>query len=176
MVTWMDTLPYKGALECNMYESNVSIGSAHHGNGILDQSQLTMQQKGHVSQPRIPTENWEFSPTEQGPHQNFITWKSNEITKCELRQWHFTHCDKLHLGSNTIEHDPCQSHTPPSFSLGLHRKPIQASYANWQLEGDREQPFGRLGSQRLTKEERHGLVVLVDDNSLPPTDKSRYAN
>jgi len=45
----MDTLSDKGALECNLYESNVSIGSAHHGNGILDQSQLTMQQQGGMS-------------------------------------------------------------------------------------------------------------------------------
>jgi len=35
MVTWMDTLPYKGALECNLYESNVGFGSAHHCNGPM---------------------------------------------------------------------------------------------------------------------------------------------
>lgn len=124
-----------------------------HGNGILDQSQLTMQQ------PAMDT-HW------------------------EMRRWAL-HFMKLHLGSNTIEHGTCQYQyiIPDHLShWGLHKNPTRASCATRQLEPDSEERFGWLGSARdevrgSPKRRDINVVVLVDDNSLPPIDQEgRGAN
>jgi len=101
--------------------------------------------RGHVSQPRIQTENWDSFSPQQGPRPNFITWKSNE----ELRQWHFT----LQQTAFGLKHHRARpssisnSHTSPSFSLRTASQTYTSKgCANCQMEQDREQPSGWLRS------------------------------